>query len=187
MGFHTAGEHQALTSDTVWKNEGNTNVLEVLKSQGWVPMDADRWQEWVIPMYGEAVRATSRLNRDALDSCSDWDETLQPDNNNFDFPVFVMNLPSRGDRKQHTQCLLRSLGFRNVSFPTSTLVASPVSFCTFAMRCPVSTQGMPLSGPRVERGQGDRERIDHVDAHPRPAKHSGFRGEGGAGLCRQRA
>lgn len=103
------------------KDPEDLDVRNTLRQNGWEPMQAGRWQEWTIPMYAEAVRVTSRFNRHGVDSCSDWHS--EPPDGYFDFPVFVMNLRSRSDRRQHTQCLLRSLGFTNVSFPTSTLAS----------------------------------------------------------------
>jgi hypothetical protein len=39
----------------------------------------------------------------------------------FDFPVFVLNLPWRQDRRRHAASLLLRLGFSNFSFPTVTI------------------------------------------------------------------
>jgi hypothetical protein len=37
------------------------------------------------------------------------------------FPVFVMNVKHRTDKRRHMEALLRDLGFSNVSFPSTTL------------------------------------------------------------------
>ena len=38
----------------------------------------------------------------------------------FEFPVFVMNLPHRRDRRRSTEALLRSMGFARAIFPNAT-------------------------------------------------------------------
>jgi len=45
----------------------------------------------------------------------------------FDFPAFVMNLRHRRDRREHSQALLRALGFSNIIFP-ETFAAAEVDF-----------------------------------------------------------
>ena len=39
----------------------------------------------------------------------------------FDFPVCVLNLPWRQDRRRHSASLLLRMGFSNVSFPAVTI------------------------------------------------------------------
>ena len=39
----------------------------------------------------------------------------------FDFPVYVLNLPWRQDRRRHSASLLLRVGFSNFSFPVVTI------------------------------------------------------------------
>ena len=84
--------------------------------------DQLRWQQWLIPTY---------LASQGLDDSGQENEyrkekqpqifanrnervTVPPE---FSFPIFVMNNPSRPDRRKHMERLLPALGFVNFSFP----------------------------------------------------------------------
>jgi hypothetical protein len=68
------------------------------------------WERWLIPSYLSAFD----LGEDPPPNDDEQDPSSLP---TFDFPVLVMNNPSRPDRRRHSEALLASLGFTNVSFP----------------------------------------------------------------------
>jgi len=87
----------------------------------WI-VDPDRWTSSYLSFYHSLVRSTMNLN------LSPQPEGQAPqisaDQPPFDFPIFVMNLPYRSDRRRSTQALLRALGFDNVVFPNVTLASA---------------------------------------------------------------
>jgi hypothetical protein len=62
--------------------------------------------------------------------------------NDFDFPVFVMNLQHRTDKRRHTEKLLCDLGFSNVSFPPTTR-ADDVDIAALVQAGVVSARAIP--------------------------------------------
>jgi hypothetical protein len=67
------------------------------------------------------------------------DQTLE---NDFDFPVFVMNLQDRPDKRRHMERLLCDLGFSNVSFPTTTH-ADDLDIASLIQTGTLSAQAIP--------------------------------------------
>jgi hypothetical protein len=59
----------------------------------------------------------------------------------FDFPAYVMNLPHRRDRRRHSERLLRSLGFANLTFPRTTR-ASDLNLPALLKRGEISPQAI---------------------------------------------
>lgn len=100
----------AASIESVESDFGGHDRLDPWESQ------PERWRDWLIPSMRETTRLANHLD-------GDFDEEtdpLKPSDGllySFDFPVFVINLPSRPDRRAHTEELLASLGFSNVIFP----------------------------------------------------------------------
>jgi hypothetical protein len=88
--------------------------------EDWEP-DQSRWQEWLIPSYLASLGLddTGQGNEYRKDK---WPSIATNSNKintvpEFTFPIFVMNNPSRPDRREHMERLLPDLGFTNFSFP----------------------------------------------------------------------
>jgi hypothetical protein len=85
-------------------------------------MDQARWRKWLIPSYlaSQGFSDSGQENeyreerQPPIIANSNEGDTQVPD---FTFPVFVMNNPSRPDRRKHMERLLSDLGFMNFSFP----------------------------------------------------------------------
>jgi hypothetical protein len=73
------------------------------------------WEDWTHKAAVAAGRYVFESYSGAAGLCDN--QTLE---NDFDFPVFVMNLQDRPDKQRHMERLLCYLGFSNVSFPTTT-------------------------------------------------------------------
>ncbi len=71
----------------------------------------------------------------------------------FDFPVFVMNLPHRNDRRQSTEDLLHTLGFTHVNFPEVTL-ASAIDPDALVEDMSVSREAIDAILSRKDKGPG---------------------------------
>jgi hypothetical protein len=71
-------------------------------------------------LYRSLVRSTMKLNLQQQPKV----QAKISDGPTFDFPVFVMNLPHRHDRRRNMEGLLRSLGFSHVIFPYVTLASA---------------------------------------------------------------
>ena len=80
--------------------------------------DNDRWRQTYLWNYANLARASMHLNyrRVRIEHFSEHSNILHQ----FDFPLFVINLQRRFDRKQHIEVLLRSIGFTDIRFPTTT-------------------------------------------------------------------
>uniref|UniRef100_A0A7S0M6B3 Uncharacterized protein n=1 Tax=Cryptomonas curvata TaxID=233186 RepID=A0A7S0M6B3_9CRYP len=83
-------------------------------------INPDRWISFYLSSYHSIVRSAMKLN---LPPQSDG-QILSVNQQRFDFPVFVMNLPHRNDRRRSTEGLLSTLGFTNVIFPNVTLASA---------------------------------------------------------------
>jgi hypothetical protein len=99
-------------------DESNSRKKTHLQSIGW-STSPDSWISSYTSLYRSLVRSTMQLNLQ--------DERPQISNDRpgptFDFPVFVMNLPRRHDRRRNLEVLLRSLGFSQIIFPNVTLAS----------------------------------------------------------------
>ena len=83
--------------------------------------DPGRWVRWWPPFYAEALDAMAVLNQRLPDSVAPDAPVPRPNSPTpLDFPVFVMSLPHRLDRRASTRAHLAALGFVNVSFPPIT-------------------------------------------------------------------
>eukprot|EP00961_Rhodomonas_salina_P080773 1086540-Rhodomonas_salina.1 len=71
--------------------------------------------------YRKVIETTSVLNAEPVGEKSSSCAQEGCHISSFDFPLYVMNLPQRHDRKQHTERMLLQLSFSNVVFPNVTL------------------------------------------------------------------
>jgi hypothetical protein len=94
--YHVEGQGLSFESET-WKS------------------DQRDWRKWTSDAAMAAARYVFESHSGAVGLCDG--QILE---NNFDFPVFVMNLHHRRDKRLHMERLLCDLGFSNVSFPTTT-------------------------------------------------------------------
>jgi hypothetical protein len=81
-------------------------------------VNPDGWISSYLSLYHSLVRSAMKLNLPPQ-----LNEQAPPVNQSFDFPVFVMNLPHRNDRRRSTEGLLHTLGFTHVIFPNVTLAS----------------------------------------------------------------
>ena len=81
----------------------------------------DAWMTSHLSIYHSAVRSAMRLN---LPQPPPPPPGAPPTPPPFDFPVFVMNLAHRADKRRSTAALLRSLGFARAVFPDATPASS---------------------------------------------------------------
>ena len=70
----------------------------------------DEWEKQILPASSNILAGISHVSEDAVDS-SDLSVT------GFDFPIFVISNPDDMRRRKHTEFILGSAGFRNISFP----------------------------------------------------------------------
>jgi hypothetical protein len=84
------------------------------QSESWevAQEDTRNWISYAAMAAGRYVFESHSGNANLCD-----DQILE---NDFDFPVFVMNLQHRTDKRMHMKKLLCELGFSNVAFPTTT-------------------------------------------------------------------
>jgi hypothetical protein len=91
-------------------------------NSGW-EVDPFRWESWLAPSYLSAFDIDDEVVPDPKQERSQSPDDVTSHNQThstlpeFDFPVFVLNNPSRPDRRRHMELLLPQLGFTNVSFP----------------------------------------------------------------------
>jgi hypothetical protein len=81
-------------------------------------VNPDGWTSSYLSLYHSLVRSAMKLNLPPQPN-----EQAPLVNQTFDFPVFVMNLPHRNDRRRGTESLLQTLGFTYVIFPKVTLAS----------------------------------------------------------------
>jgi hypothetical protein len=88
-------------------------------NEEWV-VQSERWKSWGWTSLYESLRTCARRQRysDAGEDAMLHAGTADPI---FDFPVYVLNLPWRQDRRRHAASLLLRLGFSNFSFPAVTI------------------------------------------------------------------
>jgi hypothetical protein len=79
-----------------------------------------KWRDWQSDALAQGARFIFNIHEEQ--EKTDFDPICQTSSgaHDFNFPAYVMNLAHRLDRQSHTRRLLASLGFSNVSFPTST-------------------------------------------------------------------
>jgi hypothetical protein len=82
-------------------------------------VDPEGWISSYLSLYHSLVRSAMRLN---LPQGHHPRVSTSPPA--FDFPVFVMNLPHRRDKRRSTEALLRALGFARAAFPDATPAAA---------------------------------------------------------------
>jgi predicted anti-sigma-YlaC factor YlaD len=89
------------------------------ENEEWV-VQSERWKGWGWTSLYESLRTCARRQRY---SDAGEDAVLHAGNADpiFDFPVYVLNLPWRQDRRRHAASLLLRLGFSNFSFPAVTI------------------------------------------------------------------
>jgi hypothetical protein len=108
-------EKHKLEIDPASLNESRSPTMDWL-------VDPDRWITSYLSLYHSIVRSTMKLN---LSPQPDGQTPqIAANQQTFDFPVFVMNLPHRSDRRRSTEDLLRTLGFEHVIFPNVTLASA---------------------------------------------------------------
>ncbi len=104
-------------------------------SETWEAGQRD-WIKWTSDAAKAAARYVFESHSGSVGLCDD--RVLE---NDFDFPVFVRNLPHRTDRREHMKRLLCDIGFSNVSFPTTTL-ADDIDIATLVLTETVAAQAI---------------------------------------------
>lgn len=106
------------------------------------------WISSYLSVYHSIVRSAMKLNLP-----SQPDEQKLPVNQTFDFPVFVMNLPHRSDRRRSIEGLLQTLGFTHVIFPKITL-ASDIDLDALVQNQFVHIEAIDAILARKDKGPG---------------------------------
>lgn len=136
--------------------------------QQWIESPSETWEVdprgWEAWEHDAAVAAACYVfdsHGEAAGACDDG-QALAHD---FDFPVFVMNLPHRADRRRHTRRLLRNLGFSNVSFPAATR-ADDLDLSALIRAKTVSAQAPPRPPPGRVRARQSEAQSPRASAQP---------------------
>jgi hypothetical protein len=104
--------------DIVWREYNVSSDSKRIENETWTS-DPERWHEWNHDSLLKGARFFFEAHEHEKIITDDFCENdLQ--RFDFDFPVFVLNLAHREDRKTHMQRMLMSIGFSNISFLNST-------------------------------------------------------------------
>eukprot|EP00961_Rhodomonas_salina_P191033 2577830-Rhodomonas_salina.3 len=86
----------------------------------------DLWMSWWPPAFERVSKRMNHFNIERMQNSVSPDEADDkvygegPVRFSLDFPTYVMNLPSRSDRRNHMERLLPALGFTDIRFPETT-------------------------------------------------------------------
>jgi hypothetical protein len=124
------------TSAAKWSEHHADRQGIALPSETWEVGQRD-WRTWASDAAAAAGRHVFESHGGAAGLCEN--QVLE---NDFDFPVLVMNLRHRTDKRLHMERLLCELGFTNVSFPATTR-ADDLDIASLILAQAVSTQAVP--------------------------------------------